>query len=190
VTASSLARPENEILASLLANRLSREEAFMALYASYAPSVRSWLRVQVGTELAEDIAQEAWTILFRRWTKWELRPELLTSDAKPILSFLFRTSHFLISAERRRMRRFEQLSASAEGTFAPSNPELARESSALLERARQVADDTAFAVLIGKLIGLKGVEIADALHISTSEVDHKYRSLIIRIRKQLAPETR
>ena len=83
---------------------VSADAAFERLHALYAPSVRAWLLLRVrGTE-AEDLVQDVWTIFYHRWRRWEQRPGMDEPEARPVLSFLYRTCHFALKGHRRKAR--------------------------------------------------------------------------------------
>lgn len=167
---------------------LSLEEAFARFYESYAPLVRTWLAVRAGNS-ADDLFQDVWTIFYRRCPHWEHR-ESLDENARPVLSFLFRTCHLVLRAHRR---------LHAKRAPAPletiAHPAIDGQSQALeavqlgecLAAAQRHCSDEDQAVLTAKLAGVPAREIAQTLRLSESVVDHRFRNTVARIREALLP---
>lgn len=181
------AAPEADVLAAWASGELPPEEAFARLYQSYAGVVRAWLAVRAGNA-ADDLFQDVWTIFYRRCREWEHRQDGAAPDARPVLSFLFRTCELVLRAHRRihAQRGMAPLEAAADP--AVDGHRHAIETIQLgecLEAARRHCTDQECAVLSAKLAGLAGREIARALHLTESAVDHRFRNAVARIREAL-----
>lgn len=186
---ASGASPEQEILRARARGEVSADASFEDLYRLYGPSVRAWLRFRAPGPVADDLTQDVFLIFHGRWGRWEFRPEMESATARPVLSFLFRTSHFVLRAHRRKAGREE----SAEGMEAVDEAgaeRLMRDTDAgrALDLARQVCPADELDVLLPKLAGVPAREIAVTLRISEAVVDHRFRNALARVRKRLAPK--
>ncbi len=181
------ASPERSILRARAQGEVSADASFEDLYRLYGPTVRAWLRFRVAGPAADDLMQDAFLIFHGRWARWEFRPEMEAEAARPVLSFLFRTCHFVLRAHRRRACREE----SAEGIEAVDErgaDRLMRDAEAgrALGIARRLCPAEELDVLLPKLAGVPAREIAQALGISEPVVDHRFRNALARIKKGLA----
>jgi DNA-directed RNA polymerase specialized sigma24 family protein len=179
--------PEHGIVSARMSGAMSIDSSFDRLYRMYAPVVGGWLAVRVEAHAVEDLLQDVWTVFYGRWRTWRQPPELDTPDARPVLSFLFRTVHLATKAHRRAMRTHEPI----EGHDLPDQktvPQHLDESLTLgkcLELARKHCNSDDVAILTGKLAGISAREIARTLGISEFTVDHRYRNALTFLRQQL-----
>jgi len=177
---------EQAILRSRQSGDLSPEESFRALYDLYGRSVLSWLLVRVRRDQADDLFQEVWAAFLVRWRVWEFREDVAAPEARPVLSFLFRTAALIWKGHLRKDRQNEPL---PEGGREPavhsddfeSRVELGR----CLDTAARICPPEEIEVLVARLTGLSGSEIAQALGISEAVVDHRYRDAVARLRRRL-----
>jgi len=179
---------------------LSPDDAFVRLYEAYGPLVLTWLRVRVDEATADDLFQDVWAIFCRRWREWD--PTRLrqgdgghggadAADARPVLSFLFRTCHLVLMAHRRvaRQRDARPLDEASGVTVDGSTPVLRRvQLGECLAAAKESCSDEDVAMLTAKLAGVPAREIARTLQISEAAVDHRFRNAVSRIRERLMPE--
>jgi DNA-directed RNA polymerase specialized sigma24 family protein len=186
-------RDQNEELETLRAwakGELSPEEVFARVYAAYARPVRAWLVVRAGGA-ADDLFQDVWTIFLRRCREWRHGPEAERDpNARPVLSFLFRTCELVLRAHRRIQARREAgpLADAAHPTIDGQAQALrAVQLGECLEVARQHCSDTDRAVLMAKLAGVPGQEIARSLGLTHAAVDHRFRNTVARLRDVLTP---
>lgn len=181
------AAAEQAVLRARAAGELSADQAFERLHALHAPAVRAFLRLRVPSADAEDLVQEAWTIFYTRWRVWDHRPEMEAADAKPVLSFLYRTCHYLVKGHRRRVR--VGAAPPEAGDDHRGANDLLREAEAgrCLDLARRVLSATELDVLLAKLADLPAREIARALGVTESVVDHRFRTALERLRACLRP---
>ena len=184
--------PEHEVLRARARGDVSADVSFERLYASYAGDVRAWLRMRLSTSEADDLFQDVWVIFHHRWRRWEFRPEMEAPGARPVLSFLYRTAHFVLQGHRRRQS--ARAEAPLEGALARSDfgvVELHRELEAgrCLDLARRVCPTEELDVLLPKLAGVAAREIARTLGVTESVVDHRFRNALARIKDGLAPST-
>jgi RNA polymerase sigma factor (sigma-70 family) len=184
--------PEAPLLASCARGDLSPDAAFDELYAAYAPTVRAWLALRRSAAEVDDLAQDVWTVFYRRWLEWEFRPEMEAAEARPVLSFLFRTSHLVLKGHQR--QRQQGPTASVEEHDVPDGGRTARDTiraidaTTLLDLARRQCSAEELDVLLARLAGLSLRETAQALSISEAMVDHRYRAAVARLRARLNPE--
>ena len=167
---------------------LSHDEAFTKLYEEYGPLVHTWLRARSGDAAADDLFQDVWGIFCRRWREWEPPPGAADADARPVLSFLFRTCHLVLMAHRRveRRRSEDPLEHAAEPPVDGHTYVLARvQLGECLSAARASCSDDQVAVLTAKLAGVPAREIARTLGLTEATVDHRFRDAIARIRERL-----
>jgi len=186
-----MARPlhaaqEQTILRARATGEVSADRGFESLHALYAPSVLAWLRLRVPRADAEDLQQDVWMVFYDRWKRWEFRPEMESPEARPVLSFLFRTCHFVLRGHGRRaaMRAEQPLETAGEARSA--QPEhSALELGRCLDLARALCPVEEQEVLAGKLAGVPAREIAHSLSVSEAVVDHRFRSAIARLKRRL-----
>lgn len=163
---------------------LTRERGFEELYALYRPTVLGWLVVTAGRGPAEDLAQDVWTVFHRRWGSWRHDPAS-PDEGRPVLSFLYRTAHFVLRGHRRRRELRGEPLESADPPDERTSPEVLDDRLAvgrLLELARRLCPPEELDVLLARLSGLSGREIAAALGITAAAADHRYRSAVERLR--------
>jgi RNA polymerase sigma factor (sigma-70 family) len=181
------ASPEQGILRARARGEVSADASFEDLYRLYGPAVRAWLRFRVPGPAADDLLQDVFLIFHGRWGRWDFRPEMEAAGARPVLSFLFRTCHFVLRAHRRRAGREE----SAEGMEAVDERGAERlmrdaEAGRVLDLARRLCPAEELDVLLPKLAGVAAREIAQTLGISEPVVDHRFRNALARIRNGMA----
>ncbi len=179
--------PEPAILRARARGDVSADRAFERLHALYAPAVRAFVALRVRGPEADDLVQDVWTIFYQRWRRWEHRPEMEAVDAKPVLSFLYRTCQFAVMGHRRKARPAAERSE-AEAPFAGPDA-LLRETEAArcLDLARRLLTEPELDVLLAKLAGVPAREIARTLGVTESVVDHRFRGGLARLRARLAP---
>ncbi len=179
--------PEPAILRARAQGDVSADQAFERLHTIYAPAVRAFVALRVRGPEADDLVQDVWTIFCQRWRRWEHRPEMEAVDARPVLSFLYRTCQFAVIGHRRKARPTAELDEAA--TPRTGNDTLLREAEAgrCLELARRLLSDEELDVLLAKLAGVSAREIARTLGVTQSVVDHRFRGGLARLRSRLAP---
>jgi RNA polymerase sigma factor (sigma-70 family) len=168
---------------------LSPDAAFDELYAAYAPTVRAWLALRRPAPETDDLFQDVWTVFYRRWLQWEFRPEMETAEARPVLSFLFRTCQLVLKGhDRRRRRSTEDLEARDVADDGRAARETMRsiDLGTCLDLARRECSVEELDVLLARLSGLSLDEAAGALSISQSMVDHRYRAAVARLRARVS----
>ena len=109
------------------------------------------------------------------------------AEARPVLSFLFRTVHLATKAHRRAWRVHEPIEEhdlTDERTMAQRLVETLTLGQCL-EFAKMHCSDEDVAILTGKLAGISARDIARTLEISESAVDHRYRNTVRYLRQQL-----
>ena len=180
---------EQSLLRARARGELSADQAFERLYALYAPLVLAWLRVRVTRAAdADDLQQDVWMVLYDRWKRWEFRPEMETAEARPILSFLFRTAHFVLRGHSRRASvRAERPLEAAGQAPATDAADAGLELGRCLDLARRICPEEEQDVLAAKLSGVPAREIARALAITEAAVDHRSRAAIARLKGRLQP---
>ena len=185
---------EPELLRARARGDLSCDQAFERLYGAYARNVIAWLAVRVTREDVDDLAQDVWSVFYRRWRGWQMLPEMEAPGARPVLSFLYRTTQFVVQAYRRRpSRRDRALDDAQEPLALSAAPErLLRdvELGRCLDIARRLCPVEELDVLVGKLSGVPAAEIARTHGITEPVVDHRFRNAIARIKKELRPRGR
>jgi RNA polymerase sigma factor (sigma-70 family) len=186
---SVAAANEQSVLRARARGELSADQAFERLYSLYAPLVLAWLRVRVSRAAdADDLQQDVWMVLYDRWKRWEFRPEMESAEARPILSFLFRTAHFVLRGHSRRAAvRAERPLEAAGHAPAPEAHDSSLELGRCLDLARRICPEEEQEVLAAKLSGVPAREIARALAISEAAVDHRFRGAIARLKRRLEP---
>jgi RNA polymerase sigma factor (sigma-70 family) len=179
--------PEQPILRARARGEVSADESFEQLYDLYARVVRAWAVASVRGDEVDDTFQDVWAVFYRRWLSWQLLPEMETPEARPVLSFLYRTFRFVREGNRRRAARAgEQLDAVEAADGRDPEAVLRRvELDRCLELARGICSPEEFDILLAKLAGVSAREIARALSVTEPVVDHRYRSAIARLQKRL-----
>jgi len=191
MTAADATTPELPILRARAQGKLSGDEAFGQLYELYAPKVLGWLGMRVNPADADDLFQDVWTVFYGRWSRWQFTPEMQAPEARPVLSFLFRTCHFVLQGHRRRMLRPNQSLADievADGVHGAEQVQRKAELGRCLERACKVCRPEELDVLLAKLAGVPARETARTLQITEAVVDHRFRKALARLQKDLAPQ--
>jgi RNA polymerase sigma factor (sigma-70 family) len=180
---------EQSILRARARGEVSAEQGFEKLYALHAPLVLAWLRLRVPRADAEDLQQDVWMVLYDRWKRWEFRPEMESPEARPVLSFLFRTCHFVLRGYARRaaVRAEQPLDDDAGEARAPDAGHSALELGRCLDLARRICPLEEQEVLAAKLSGVPARDIARTLTLTEAAVDHRFRSAIARLRRRLRP---
>ncbi len=186
--------PERTVLRARARGEVSAADSFEELYALHSGSVRAWLRSRVPAATAEDLMQDVWLVFHDRWRRWEFRPEMEAEEARPVLSFLFRTCHFVLRGHfRRRELRGELPIEAADDVDAPTGilrMERAADAGNALRLAERVCTAEERDVLLAKLAGVPAREIAGALGITEAVVDHRFRDALARLKSRLAPKPR
>jgi DNA-directed RNA polymerase specialized sigma24 family protein len=100
------------------------EDSFRALFDLHGRAVMGWLLVRVPRDQADDLFQEIWSTFYLRWRAWESREHLAAPEARPVLSFLFRTAAFVRNGQYRRKRALEPVEEAAAIPDAASGPEV------------------------------------------------------------------
>jgi len=152
----------------------------------YAPVVIGWLALRVEPSAVDDLLQDVWTVFYGRWRSWQQPAELDTPEARPVLSFLFRTVHLATNAHRRARRVHEQIEE--HDLTDRTMPERLIDGLTLascLDFAKSHCGEEDVAILTGKLAGISAKEIARTLEISESAVDHRYRNTLEYLRQHL-----
>jgi DNA-directed RNA polymerase specialized sigma24 family protein len=177
---------EHPILLARASGELSADVSFERLYELYQRPVYAWLSLRVPASDADDLAQDVWTIFYRRWQTWRFPAELVP-EAKPVLSFLYRTCHLTLAAFRRMQERdraddLEQ----ADGLAAPIDGwHRDLEVRQCLTAAKEACSADELEILLGKLTGISARTIARTLGVTESAVDHGYRRAIAKTRAVL-----
>ena len=180
---------EHAVLRARQAGDLSTDESFRSLYDLYGREVLAWLLVRAREE-ADDLFQEVWSVFYFRWKRWELREELMAQEARPVLSFLFRTAA-LTWRNRFHRRRPTEPVENLEVEDSESGPEAVHRRLELgdtLKLASRICPPEEMDVLLARLSGLSGAEISEALGITPAAADHRYRDCVIRLRRKLRPK--
>src|SRR5262245_46519790 len=184
--------PEHGIVSARMRGDMSVDASFERLYGMYAPVVIGWLALRVEPYAVDDLLQDVWTVFYGRWRGWQQPVELDTPEARPVLSFLFRTVHLATKAHRR-ARRVHQPIEGHDLTDERMLPQRLIDGLMLarcLEFAKTHCSEEDVAILTGKLAGISAKEIARTLEISDSAVDHRYRNTLGYLRQHLqSPES-
>ncbi len=184
---------EQAVLRARQAGELSVEDSFRALFDLHARAVMGWLLVRVPRDHAEDLFQEIWAAFFVRWRTWEFRESVSAPEARPVLSFLFRTAAFVRGGQYRRKRQREMREEEA----SPAIPDASSTPAALdacvqlgrcLDLAAEVCSPEELDALLAKLAGLSGEEMSVSLGVTAAIADHRYRSAVARLRRHLQPK--
>jgi RNA polymerase sigma factor (sigma-70 family) len=184
---------ESVILREWTRGATSSDEAFEQLYREYGPVVHVWLRVRAGDTTADDLFQDVWAIFCRRWREWEPQAGADPADARPVLSFLFRTCHLVLLAHRRiaKARDFRPIDEAPDPAVDGHAAAMAHvQLGECLSAARHCCSDEEMAIVSAKLAGVPAREIARTLHITEAVVDHGFRNAVARIRERLSPPRR
>ncbi len=96
--------PENRVLRARARGQMSAAAAFEALFRENRRIVASWLAVRVEGGSVDDLAQDVWLIFYGRFRRWEFGTEMESAEARPVLSFLFRTCQFVARGHLRLAR--------------------------------------------------------------------------------------
>jgi DNA-directed RNA polymerase specialized sigma24 family protein len=183
---------ENRVLRARAKGELSADAAFEALFREYTRIVASWLAVRVDRLAVEDLSQDVWLIFYDRFQKWEFGTEMESSEARPVLSFLFRTCGFVARSHARlsKLRKSDPLGEREEGRAREGEGGILRgiEARRALSLARRVCPEEELDVLLAKLAGLTAREIAALLSVTEPVVDHRYRDALKRLRRELKLE--
>ena len=178
---------EHPILQARASAEVSADVSFEQLYDLYKRPVYAWLALRVRPSDADDIAQDVWTIFYRRWQAWRF-PEELVPEAKPVLSFLYRTCHLTLAGFRRMQERNRAEDVEQAGEMAAPIGSWQRdlEVRRCLTAAREACSPDELEILIGKLTGVSARTIARTLGVTESAVDHGYRRAIAKTRAMLS----
>jgi RNA polymerase sigma factor (sigma-70 family) len=180
--------PEQPILRARARGELSCDVAFEEFYSLYISIVRGWAIIGARREDADDICQDVWIIFYRRWCSWRFLPEMEADDARPILSFLYRTFRFSVEGYRRKaLRKYELLDDVEAVSVSPVEEQLIRgiELNRCLEVARKLFSPDEIDILLAKLSGISAREIAATLAITEAAVDHRFRNSVARLQKHI-----
>lgn len=170
---------------------MSADAAFEALYREYGRIVASWLAVRVDSAAVDDLAQDVWLIFYGRFRRWEFGTEMESEEARPVLSFLFRTCQFVARGHLRlaRSRKTDPLEESGEVSVDAREPVLRNlEASRALALASRICPEEELDVLLLKLTGMSAREIASSFSITEAVVDHRYRGALSRLRAEMKVE--
>jgi DNA-directed RNA polymerase specialized sigma24 family protein len=179
--------PEYGIVSARIGGALSVDASFKHLYEIYASVVQAWLVLRVETHAVEDLMQDVWTVFYRRWQSWQQSPEMDVPEARPVLSFLFRTVHLASKAHNRGRQNYDPIDGidPPDQRVAPQRLFQRLLLGRCLELARTQCSPDDLEILLGKLGGVSAKDIARTLCISESAVDHRYRSVVEFLRGQL-----
>jgi DNA-directed RNA polymerase specialized sigma24 family protein len=174
---------EHPILQARAAGEVSADVSFDQLYDLYRRPVYAWLALRLKSADVDDLAQDVWTIFYRRWQTWRF-PDELVPEAKPVLSFLFRTCHLTLAGFRRVQERDRAGDLDEAGEVAAPNESWHRELEVrqCLTAAKAACTADELEILAGKLTGVSARTIARTLGVTESAVDHGYRRAIAKIR--------
>ena len=178
---------EHGIVSARMCGAMSVDASFERLYRMYAPVVIGWLAIRVEPHAVDDLVQDVWTVFYGRWRTWQQPAELDTPEARPVLSFLFRTVHLATKAHRRAWRVHEPIEKHhlTDGGTMPQRLVETLTLGQCLEFAKTHCGEVDVAILTGKLAGISARDIARTLEISESAVDHRYRNTLVYLRQQL-----
>ena len=180
---------ENRVLRARAQGDVSADAAFETLYREYGRTVSAWLAVRVDSTAVDDLAQDVWLIFYSRFRRWEFGAEMESPEARPVLSFLFRTCQFVARGYKRlaSSRVVEPLETPETVPVANGRDSMLRrlEATRALAIARSVCRSNEVDVLLAKLSGMSAREISVTLSVSEAIVDHRYRNAIAKLRKKL-----
>jgi DNA-directed RNA polymerase specialized sigma24 family protein len=175
---------ENRVLRARARGETSTDAAFAALFQEYRPIVGSWLAVRLDSGSLDDLAQDVWLIFYGRFRRWEFGTEMESAEARPVLSFLFRTCQFVVRGHRRlaRSRRSEPVEEAGEKLAAGGPDTLLRglEAGKALSLARRICSEEEIDVFLATLAGMPAREVARTLSITEAVVDQRYRDALSR----------
>jgi DNA-directed RNA polymerase specialized sigma24 family protein len=177
---------EHSILQARASGEVSADVSFEQLYALYQRPVYAWLSLRLPASDADDLAQDVWTIFYRRWQSWRFPAELVP-EAKPVLSFLYRTCHLTLAAFRRMQERDRASDLEQAGPVAAPIGSWQRdlEVRQCLAAAREACSSDELEILLGKMTGVSARAIARTLGLTESAVDHGYRRALAKTRAVL-----
>lgn len=180
--------PEPVLLRARARGELSADAAFERFYELYAASVMSWLRLRTERGDADDLFQDVWRIFHGRWRNWQMPAEMEAPAARPVLSFLYRTCHFVLLGHRRSARHTEPVESveAPDGRRGPEQMSREVQLGQCLALARKICPAKEMDVLTAKLAGVPAREIARTLGMTAAAVDHHFRDAVARLRKQVA----
>jgi RNA polymerase sigma factor (sigma-70 family) len=180
---------ENRVLRARARGEMSADAAFETLFREYQRIVASWLAFRVEGAAVDDLAQDVWLIFYGRFRRWEFGTEMESREARPVLSFLFRTCQFVARGHQRlaRSRKNDPLEEKHEKVAAAGTETLLRdlEAARALSLARRICPEEELDVLLAKLAGMSAREVATTLSITEAVVDHRYRDALKRLRSKL-----
>jgi DNA-directed RNA polymerase specialized sigma24 family protein len=180
---------ENRVLRARARGEMSADAAFETLFREYQRIVASWLALRVESAAVDDLAQDVWLIFYSRFRRWEFGTEMESREARPVLSFLFRTCQFVARGHQRllRSRKSLPLKEGEERASAAGTETLLRDLDAAkaLSLARRICSEEELDVLLAKLAGMSAREVATTLSITEAVVDHRYRDALKRLRTRL-----
>jgi RNA polymerase sigma factor (sigma-70 family) len=182
-------RFEFHILRARLQGEISSEAAFNELYQMYAPIVRGWIAMNFRGDEKEDLFQDVWSIFYRRWQQWKFRAEMDTVEARPVISFLYRTFCLVLKGYRRRAALVhESLEASEASDRQQGEKKLLERIETLhcLSTASRICSSEEMDVILAKMAGVPAREIARTMSVTESVVDHRFRNALTRVRKELS----
>ena len=183
---------ENRVLRARARGEMSADAAFEALFREYRRLVAAWLRARVESSAVDDLAQDVWLIFYGRFRRWEFGTEMESANARPVLSFLFRTCQFVARSHQRlaRSRRTDALDEGEEKAAAGPDSLLRElEAAKALSLARRICPEEELDVLLAKLAGMSAREVSAMLSITEAVVDHRYRDALARLRSKLKVES-
>ena len=178
---------EHLILQARASEEVSADVSFEQLYDLYKRPVYAWLSLRLTPSDADDLAQDVWTIFYRRWQAWRFPAELVP-EAKPVLSFLYRTCHLTLAGFRRTQERdrADDLEQAGEVPAPIERWHRDLEVQQCLTAAKDACSPEELEILIGKLTGVSARTIARTLGATESAVDHGYRRAIAKTRAVLS----
>src|SRR5215510_13962837 len=158
---------EHPILQARASGEVSADVSFEQLYELYKRPVYAWLSLRLPASDADDLAQDVWTIFYRRWQTWRF-PAELAPEAKPVLSFLYRTCHLTLSGFRRLKERDRAGDLDQAGDVAAPAGSWHRdlEVRQCLTAAKEACSPDELEILIGKLTGVPARTIARMLGVT------------------------
>lgn len=183
---------ENRVLRARARGEMSADAAFEALFREYRRLVAAWLAARVESSAVDDLAQDVWLIFYGRFRRWEFGTEMESANARPVLSFLFRTCQFVARSHQRlaRSRRTDALDEGEEKAAAGPDTLLRElEAAKALSLARRICPEEELDVLLAKLAGMSAREVSAMLSITEAVVDHRYRDALARLRSKLKVES-
>lgn len=182
---------EQQILQARARGEVSAEASFEQLYSLHGRAVLAWIAIRVGAGQVDDLFQDVWMIFFRRWQRWQFLPEMQAPEAKPVLSFLFRTCQLVLMGHRRRQQARQQEDAEVvelgDGAGGAARLAAQVELGRCLSLAREICSAEELDVLLAKLAGVPAREIAKTMGISEPVVDHRFRDAVARLKSRVAP---